>query len=381
LFNEDSNGQKVDLGVGVYKNTQGNTPILKSIKQAEKLFFDQEQTKVYTAPEGVSGFNENMEALIFGEEHTALKDGRIASVQTPGGCGALRLAAELVMRVNPSATLWLSDPSWGNHRPLLGDAGIKLADYPYYDTTNSCIKFDEMIDTLSQASKGDIVLIHASCHNPTGADLSKPQWDAIAELAVKQGFIPFVDMAYQGFATDVDEDAYGIRTLASRVPELLVSTSCSKNFALYRERVGAISVMSDSAESALKAKRQLMSIARGMYSMPPAHGAALVSVTLSNQELKAQWLEELAEMRNRIKQLRKLLLSNLETLELTERFSFIEKQNGMFSFLGLSVEQVQRMRNDFSVYMTDNSRINIAGINENNVEYLASSINQTVNNL
>jgi len=375
-FNADNNPNKIDLGVGVYRDASGSTPVLSSIKAAERAYIELENTKAYTAPEGVEAFNRGIQRLLFGrqiEEQTDLAT-RISTVQTPGGCGALRVAAELVKRSNPDATIWLSNPSWANHRPLLGNAGLKIKEYPYYSSATGSLDFDAMLSTLSQVNRGDIVLVHACCHNPTGTDLTQAQWRDFATLASKNGFTPFIDMAYQGFAIDIDNDAYSVRLLAETVPELLVATSCSKNFGLYRERTGALTVVANSEGEALAAHRQALSIARGIYSMPPAHGAALVATVLNDQSLYSQWLEELGAMRNRMAGLRNSLVKQMDKLSNAGDFSFINNQYGMFSLLGLSVEQVNLLRESYSIYMTGNSRINVAGINESNVEYLANAI-------
>lgn len=375
-FNADDNPNKIDLGVGVYRDKSGSTPVLSSIKAAERAYIELENTKAYTAPEGVEAFNRGIQKLLFGQQIEKQRDLtlRLSTVQTPGGCGALRVAAELVKRSNPDATVWLSNPSWANHRPLLGNAGLQIKEYPYYDAATGSLDFDAMLAALSQVNRGDIVLVHACCHNPTGADLTQEQWRDFAGLASSNGFTPFIDLAYQGFAIDVDSDAYSVRLLAEAVPELLVATSCSKNFGLYRERTGALTIIANNEKAALATHRQALSIARGIYSMPPAHGAALVATVLSDQSLHTQWLEELGEMRNRMTGLRRLLVENLDKLSKTGDFRFINNQHGMFSLLGLSPEQVNQLRESYSIYMTANSRINVAGISEANVEYLSNAI-------
>lgn len=380
-FNADDNPDKIDLGVGVYRDASGATPVLASIKAAERAYMELENTKAYTAPEGVEAFNRGIQRLLFGQQIEDQRDlaARLSTVQTPGGCGALRVAAELIKRSNPDASIWLSNPSWANHRPLLGNAGLRITEYPYYNSATGSLDFDAMLSTLSQVKRGDIVLVHACCHNPTGADLTQEQWRDFAGLASKNGFTPFIDMAYQGFAIDVDSDAYGIRLLAESVPEFLVATSCSKNFGLYRERTGALTIVANNAEEALAAHRQALSIARGIYSMPPAHGAALAATVLNDPSLHRQWLEELGVMRDRMTGLRRLLVEQINKQSNAGDFDFINNQHGMFSLLGLSPEQVNQLRDSYSIYMTVNSRINVAGISEDNVEYLANAIVDVIN--
>ncbi|BFM17246.1 aspartate/tyrosine/aromatic aminotransferase [Maricurvus nonylphenolicus] len=370
-YQQDTNPLKVDLGVGVYKDEQGNTPVLSAIRKAQQRLHTEETSKAYLPPVGPAGFNEQMQNLIFGADHTAQQDGRVHTVQTPGGCGALRVAAELIQLAKPGASIWVSTPTWANHVPLLGSAGLQLKEYPYYDADTQAVNFDAMMASLEKVPAGDLVLLHGCCHNPCGTDLDQGQWQQVAELANKNGFTPFIDMAYQGFGDSVEEDAYGVRLLAEKVPELLVASSCSKNFGLYRERTGAISFMGSNATNADNVKSQILKVARGIYSMPPSHGAQLVDIVLGDSALHQQWLNEVAEMRERIKDLREALASALAS---TADFSFIPRQRGMFSFLGLSPLQVQRLREEFSVYMVDSSRINIAGINQKNLAYLADSI-------
>lgn len=374
-YQQDANPLKVDLGVGVYKDEQGNTPVLDAIRAAQQRLNTEETSKVYLPPAGPAGFNEQMQTLIFGAEHSALQDNRIHTVQTPGGCGALRVAAELIQRAKPGASIWVSTPTWANHVPLLGSAGLQLKEYPYYDAASQAVNFDAMMAMLEKVPAGDLVLLHGCCHNPCGTDLDQQQWQQVADLAVKNGFTPFIDMAYQGFGDSVEEDAYGVRLLADKVPELLVASSCSKNFGLYRERTGAISYVGSDATNAANVKSQILKVAREIYSMPPSHGALLVDIVLADSALHQQWLNEVGEMRERIKSLREALATALAP---TADFSFIPRQRGMFSFLGLNPQQVQRLREEFSIYMVDSSRINIAGINQKNVAYLADSISKVL---
>lgn len=373
-FRNDSNPNKIDLGVGVYKNEQGATPVLESVKRAERDILELEQTKLYIGPAGAAEFSSALQNLLLGENHPALTDNRVSFMQTPGGCGALRVAAELAIKANPEATIWVSDPTWGNHIPLLGDSGLKITTYPYYDVTNHQINFEGMINALQQSKRGDLVLLHGCCHNPSGADLSQQQWQTITQLASEKGFTPFIDIAYQGFGRGIEEDAYGVRLMAEQLPELLIASSCSKNFGIYRERVGSVMVIAHNPQQARANSSQLARIVRGIYSMPPSHGAAVVAHILNNDPLRRLWLDELNGMRERIFTLRGQLLEQLNNKAANSDFSFITKQSGMFSFLDISPAQVQRLREEFSIYMTSDSRINVAGINSQNINYLSSAI-------
>jgi len=373
-FRNDSNPNKIDLGVGVYKTEQGDTPVLESVKQAERDILELEQTKLYIGPAGAPEFTSAIQSLLLGDNHPALTDNRIATIQTPGGSGALRVAAELAIKGNPNATIWVSDPTWGNHIPLLSDTGLQIKTYPYYDVASHGVNFDGMMETLNQAKAGDLVLLHGCCHNPSGADLSQQQWQAVTQLASEKGFTPFIDIAYQGFGAGMEEDAYGVRLMAEQLPELLIASSCSKNFGIYRERVGSVLVVSKNAAQAQACASQLARIVRGIYSMPPSHGAAVVAHILQNDSLRQHWLGEIDTMRKRIFQLRGQLLEQLSAKGASNDFSFITQQSGMFSFLDISPEQVQRLRDEFSIYMTGDSRINVAGVNSHNIDYLSSAI-------
>jgi aspartate aminotransferase len=374
----DNNPRKIDLGVGVYKDELGRTPVMRAVKAAEKRLLENQDSKTYVAPAGQDSFNQQIAGLIFGDALVNNLGGRRVTFQTPGGCGGLRLGAEFLQKVKPGARIMVSDPTWANHIPLLGEAGLQISKYPYYDYNNHAIRFDAMMDAISQARAGDLVLLHGCCHNPCGADLDQSQWQAVAELALKNGFTPFIDLAYQGLGDGLDEDAYGVRLLAETLPELVVVSSCSKNFGLYRERTGALTVISGNAESAKAAGSQIASTARSIYSMPPDHGAAVVAEILGDPTLRADWDTELAEVRNRINGLRTELVNALKAQGIDQDFSFIQREKGMFSFLGLSVEQVHSLINDYSIYLVDSSRINIAGINKNNLEYLADSIKKVL---
>ena len=373
-YKNDTNANKVDLGVGVYKDEAGNCPVMTAVKTAENKLWQIEDSKSYIAQAGPELFLKHTLGLLLGNDHAAVKDQRAATVLAPGGSGALRVAAEFVARSYPGTRIFVSDPTWANHIPLLGSAGLKLELYPYYDYAAHNIKFDQMMDKLKQAGKGDLVLLHGCCHNPCGADLNQDQWRAIRDLALKNGFTPFIDLAYQGLGDGVDEDCYGVRLLGAVLPELIVVSSCSKNFGVYRERVGALTVICQTPESMKAASSLIASTARGIYSMPPDHGATIVEMILADAELRADWEAELTDMRERINGLRTLLVNRLKAAGVPQNFSFIQNEKGMFSFLGISVPQVQRLTKEYSIYLVDSSRINVAGINDANIDYLVDSL-------
>ncbi|WP_339859466.1 amino acid aminotransferase [Pseudohongiella acticola] len=374
----DSNPRKIDLGVGVYKDEQGNTPVMRAVKSAEARLLADQTSKSYVSPAGLATFNALIASLVLGDELTKTLGDRRVTFQTPGGCGGLRLAAEFIQKVRPASKILVSDPTWANHVPLLGEAGLQIETYPYYDHKNHGIRFDAMIERLSKAAAGDLVLLHGCCHNPCGADLSNEQWQAVAELAQTNGFTPFIDLAYQGLGDGLAEDSYGVRLLAEKLPELIVVSSCSKNFGLYRERTGSLTVIAGSSEAARASASQIAATARAIYSMPPDHGASVVAEILADDTLNSDWELELTEVRERINGLRSALVTELDRQGIDRDFSFIEQEKGMFSFLGLSVDQVQTLINQYSIYLVDSSRINIAGINSSNIEYLAQSIAEAV---
>jgi aspartate aminotransferase len=373
LFRADTNPLKVDLGVGVYKNEQGQTPVLEAVKRAEQRLIAAQNSKVYVGPAGNPDFNSGMSRLLLGDS-PLLRDQRMAAVQTPGGCGALRVAAELIKVAYPGATIWVSDPTWGNHIPLLGNAGIQIRTYPYYDNAAATIRFDAMVEQLLAVPAGDLVLLHGCCHNPTGADLSHEQWEVVAQIASQRGFIPFIDVAYQGFADGLEEDVYGLRLLASLVPEVVVAVSCSKNFGLYRERVGFLGVITPSSMTSSAVQSHLLSIVRGIYSMPPDHGASIVANILGDVELTALWKSELEAMRNRISDLRQAFCSEMRARLHSERFDFVAHQKGMFSYLGLSEEEVLQLRERDAIYLLGSSRASIAGLGYNNIQYVCDAV-------
>ena len=375
----DANLKKIDLGVGVYRDESGATPIMKSVLEAQKIRHETEQTKSYIGPPGTPEFNTLTRKLMFGNDNQAEKNNRIAGVQTPGGCGALRVAAELIKRARPKTTIWVSDPTWANHQPLLGNAGLNLKEYAYYEKSSRSLNTEGLLESLSNVPAGDAVLIHGCCHNPSGVDLEPQHWEAIANLAINQGFTPFIDLAYQGLGDSLEEDAIGVKILSELCPEVIVASSYSKNFGLYRERVGSLQIVSPNVAQTTIVQSQLGSVVRGIYSMPPAHGAAIVETILSDKTLKLQWVEELSTMRDRINLLRKELANRL-TQEIDQDFSFIEKQKGMFSFLGIDANQVARLQTEFAIYMVDSSRINVAGVNSSNIDYFVESMTTILKN-
>jgi len=376
LYREDPNPQKVDLGVGVYKDEYGLAPVMQAVKQAEQVWLQTEASKAYIAPRGDEEFLAHIETLLLGHSHPVLRDKRSGSIQTPGGSGALRIAADFILRCNPNATLWLPNPTWVNHDPLLERTGLQLKRYPYYDMQRQQLDFDAMMACLKQVPQGDVVLLHGCCHNPTGADLTPGQWRAVSELALQRGFTPFVDIAYQGFAESLDFDAFGLRLLAEQHPVVIITASCSKNFAIYRERIGSFHVVAPSAPEADICLSQALDIVRGYYFVPPTHGGFVVKTILSHAELKALWQTELDHTRQRIIDMRHLFTREAQKAGLGERFAHIGRQNGMFSFLGLDEQQVEQLRQNHSVYMASNSRINLSGINPENVGYLMAALQQ-----
>ena len=373
-YNNDKNPAKIDLGAGVYKDEKGITPIFEAVKRAEALKLEQEQTKAYTGIQGDPVFCEKIQSLILGEENQILKDQRTCAIASPGGSGALRVAAEVINSWCPGANLWVSKPSWPNHIPLLGTAGLTMDEYPYYDPKTHSVQHEAMLDSIAKLGKQDILLLHACCHNPTGADMTIEHWKEIASLADKNGFIPFIDFAYQGLSAGIEQDAEGLSLIANTVPEIIIAYSCSKNFGLYRDRIGGLIVITESKQGADAAWSHMKNVARRLYSIPPAHGAMIVGDILSDPELKESWETELNKMCKRINDLRSLFASTMKKKGSTQDFSFTEAHNGMFSILGLSTDQVQRLKNDYSIYMANSSRVNMAGVSHENIDYLTNSI-------
>ena len=373
-FKADNRAEKIDLGVGVYQDDRGHTPVMASVKEAESRLMELETTKSYQGMAGDPDYNHRMMELLLGKDHNTLSSGRVRSIQAPGGSGALRVGAEVIRRARPESKLWVGIPTWPNHIPLLGGAGFDIKQYPYYDMDARQVNTEKMMETLQQVPAGDLVLLHGCCHNPTGADLTNEQWDYIADLALERGFIPFIDTAYQGLGNGLEQDAYGMRMMAERLPEVIIASSCSKNFGLYRERTGSITFVAETSEQADIVISQAMSTARSIYSMPPAHGALLVSMVLGDTQLRSQWETELEEVRLRIKSMRNLLCDSLENNAAGMDFSHIKRQNGMFSFLGITTPQLERLRSEFGIYIVSSTRINLAGVNSNNIDHLTQSL-------
>ncbi len=370
-YKQDTRDNKIDLGVGVYRTAEGETPVLDAVKAAERRLVDTQDSKAYIGTAGNPAFNAAMQTMTFGE---TAADARLTTLQAPGGSGALRVAAGLLLRARQNTPVWVSDPTWNNHVPLLGGAGLDLKPYPYYDSERHVIRIDAMLDALQALPRGDVVLLHACCHNPSGLDPTEDEWRAIGDVLVERELVPFIDMAYQGFATDVDSDAFAVRYLADKVPEMLVANSCSKNFGLYRDRVGSLSVLSADTATRDIAATQLSNIVRTIYSVPPDHGAAVVATILDDAVLKEQWRGELNAMRDRLRDVRRTLNEALRDAAPEHDFSHLVRANGMFCFLGLSAAQVDRLKQEFAIYMVGSSRINVAGVTPDNVGYLAESI-------
>ena len=369
----DPNPDKVDVTLGIYMDESGVCPVFDAVKRAQHALVDEEVSKAYLPPAGVADFNNGMQRLVLGADSTALADGRVSSIQAPGGCGALRIGAEVIHAAAPNARVWVSDPTWPVHIPLVGSVGLRFETYRYYDAPTHGVDFDAMVEDLKAAGPGDLVLLHGCCHNPCGADLSLAQWSVIADMAEAQGFVPFIDIAYQGLGDGLDEDAAGLRIFAERLPEMIVAASCSKNMGLYRERTGCCIFLCRDSASAEAALSQAKAAARRVYSMPPAHGALLAGRLLADETLTSDWKAELQTMCERINGLRGLLVDKLSAT--TDRdFDFIRREKGMFSFLGLTKEQVQALRDQHSVYMLGSSRINVAGINQSNIDYFANAV-------
>ena len=371
LYRADTRPGKVDLGVGVYKDRNGKTPVMRAVREAEKRLLASQDTKTYLGLAGDTGFNAAMIKLAFGER---VDLSRIRAAQAPGGSGALRLAAELLQRTRAGATVWLSNPTWPNHVPVMRASGLQVRDYPYFDAASGAVRFDDMLAALKTANSGDVVLLHGCCHNPTGANLDAAQWAKVADVLLERGLLPFVDIAYQGFGEGIDADAAGLRLLADKVPEMVVASSCSKNFAVYRDRVGAAMIMAKDGAQADVAMSQMLAAARALYSMPPDHGAAAVRMVLEDAALKKDWEAELEQMRLRMLRLRVAFAEALRRQSNSDRFDFVASHRGMFSRLGLTEAQVERLRTEHGVYMVGNSRINVAGLPEDGMDDLAKAI-------
>ena len=373
-FAADQDPARIDLGVGVFRDDGGTTPVMAAVREAEREVLARQTSKVYVGAGGNRAFAAFIEELTLGAAHPARAAGRVVTLQTPGGCGALRLAADLIVRAERTARVSVSDPTWPNHMPLLGGAGLSVEVYPYYEAASGLVLFEAMLETLERLPSGSVVLLQASCHNPTGADLDAGQWRTLAELLDRRGLVPLLDLAYQGLGDGLEADAAGVRLLAERLPELLVAVSCSKNFGLYRERTGAVIALAPTAAAAGTVMGHLQSLARRMYSMPPDHGAAIVAAIAANPKFRGHWLTELEGMRRRVTGLRTPLAAALRKATDSTRFDFIAKQRGMFSLLGLDAAAVGALKERHHVYTAPDSRINIAGLAASQIELLAQAI-------
>lgn len=377
-YAEEKNPKKINLSVGVYQDASGQTPIFSAVKKAEQQLIDAQQTKVYAPLSGDPAFLEGITSLLFGETLAKQNDYRISTVMTPGGCGALNMGAKLLMQSSGSSTIWVSDPTWGNHYPLLESSGLELKNYPYYDAETKGVKFDAMISALKKIPEGDTVLLHGCCHNPTGADLTEQQWSEVVTVLDNRNLLPFFDVAYQGFGDSLDQDAYGFRLAVSELSEVLIASSCSKNFGLYRERVGAITAVAQSASHAEAIESHILSAARCCYSMPPSHGGEIVGHLLSDQELTDEWITELNQIKMRVNSLKTRLVKDLNGAQSKVDFSFLDSSKGMFCYLGMPKEDILRLRSEFGIYLLDSGRINVAGLSEANLPILVDSISTVI---
>ncbi len=377
-FNADTRTAKINLGVGVYKDAAGNTPILPSVKKAEAKLLEHEKTKSYLGIAGTADYALAVQKLLFGNDSLIIADKRAHTAQAPGGTGALRIAAEFIKRQIGDVTIWVSEPTWANHIGIFEAAGLKISRYGYYDEKTKDIDFDTVVSDLEDAKAGDVLLVHGCCHNPTGIDPDNTQWTQLANLCANKQLLPLFDFAYQGFARGIEEDAEGLRIFTEHCDEILVASSFSKNFGIYNERTGAFTVVAKTADIANTVFSQLKSIIRVIYSNPPAHGGAVVTTILTDEELRAEWEAEVEAMRNRILAMRKLFVETLQQKGVAMDFNFIERQNGMFSFSGLSTEQVIKMREDSAVYAVNSGRFNVAAMTEGNMDALCEAIANVV---
>jgi aspartate/tyrosine/aromatic aminotransferase len=369
LANADRRSEKIDVGVGVYRDGQGRTPVMRAVKAAEKKLWETQDSKSYLGGAGDTVFPELLKPIVLGK-HAA--DDRILGLQTPGGCGALRLGFQLVATANPSARVLVGTPTWPNHMPIVSGCGLEISEYPYYDRDARVIRFDAMMAAVEAASAGDVVLLHGCCHNPTGADLDAEQWGAVTKTVAERGLIPFVDIAYQGLGKGLDEDAAGLRGILAACDEVLVSQSCDKNFSVYRDRVGCLFVKTANREASAKAMGHVLQIAREMWSMPPDHGGAVVRTVLQDAALTADWRVELEEMRGRIVSIRERLAAADPRLE------FIRDQMGMFSMLPLTPEQVIKLRENHAIYMADSGRFNVLGMADDAVDRFVAAVVEAI---
>jgi aromatic-amino-acid transaminase len=377
-FNADPNPAKVNLGVGVYFDEQGKLPILQCVLAAEKQMAEAPKPRGYLPIDGIAAYDRSVQELVFGADSAALRDSRIATVQTLGGTGGLKVGADFLKRLNPQSKVLISDPSWENHRALFLQAGFEVESYPYYDATMRGIRFDAMLAALQAAAPGTVVVLHACCHNPSGYDLDAAQWAQVVQVLKARGLVPFLDMAYQGFGDGIAEDGAAVQVFLAAGVDFLVATSFSKSFSLYGERVGALSVVCASKDEAARVMSRLKVLIRGNYSNPPTHGAQVVSMVLTTPALRQLWEDELAGMRQRIKRMREALVHRLAEAGVRQDMGFILRQKGMFSYSGLSAEQMQRLRSEFGVYGIDSGRICVAALNERNLGPVAAAIAKVI---
>ncbi len=377
-FKKDQNPEKVNLGVGVYKDNGGSTPILAAVKKAEERLLSTETSKSYLPISGDPAYCKAVQKLVLGEDSDAFQSARAATVHAPGGTGALKVGADLLHKFLPEAKVWVSSPTWANHNGIFGDAGFTINSYRYYNPETKGLDFQGLIADLSQVPAGDIVVLHTCCHNPSGVDLDQAGWDEVVGLAREKGWIPFLDFAYQGFGDGVVEDRYAVEQFGAAGMDFLVASSFSKNFGLYNERTGALTVVCPNADQAVVAMSHLKTVVRTNYSNPPAHGGLAVTIVLDDSTLNQEWLAELADMRDRIKNMRRALVQGLADCGVPGNFFFIEQQRGMFSFSGLSDEVVNWLRTEKSIYMVGGGRINLAGLTSENVEHVCKSIAEAV---
>lgn len=373
-FRNDPNPKKVNLGVGVYKDESGKTPILDCVKAAEKLLLERESSKTYLPISGDPLYAAEVQKLLFGEKSEVLSNRRAATAHAPGGTGALRVGGDLLKKFYPQATVWISKPTWANHKGVFKTCGFALAEYAYYNAATRSLDFPAMLEDLRKVPAGDIVLLHACCHNPSGVDLSAQQWQKVAALGAEKGWVPFLDFAYQGFGEGLEADRCGVEAFAATGVDFFIASSYSKNFGLYNERTGALTIVSPSAADAAVAMSHLKTTIRVIYSNPPAHGGLVVATVLSNPQLREQWLGELAGMRNRIKEMRVALVEGLGARGVKGDFSSITSQRGMFSFSGLSDDVVRWLRDNKSIYVVAGGRINLAGLTRANIDYVCDAI-------
>lgn len=377
-WKNDPNPLKVNLGVGVYKDGSGNTPILAAVKAAEAGILQAATTKSYMPISGAPEYGRCVQEMLFGGTHEILSSGRVRTAHTPGGTAALRAGADFLKKASPNATVWMSAPTWANHKGVFGAAGMPTADYPYYDALTRGLDFVRMQEVLESIPAGDVVLLHACCHNPSGVDLTAGQWQTVAAIAARRGWLPFLDFAYQGYGDGLEEDRAGVLALVAACPELLVASSFSKNFGLYQDRVGALTLVAGSAVAANNSFSNVEIVIRVNYSNPPAHGGLIVTRILSDPALRSQWMEELTAMREHIAATRVQFVAGLAGYGVVGDFSFIARQKGMFSFSGLSDVQVKFLREVKSIYIVGGGRINVAGITARNLEYLCTSIREAM---